>query len=64
MQEGKKERKIEGRTDGQMNKRTNDQTKDRKTDKEKELLNFLVFPESETIFSGTNVPSRNLERKD
>jgi hypothetical protein len=63
-----------------MNEQTIDQTKDRKTDKptererqtdrqtdrqtEKERLNFSVFPESETIFSGTNVPSRNSERKD
>jgi|FrelakmetLWP11LW_1041352.scaffolds.fasta_scaffold165708_2 hypothetical protein len=59
-----------------MNEQTIDQTKDRKTEKptetdrqtdsqtEKERLNFSVFPESETIFSGTNVPSRNSERKD
>jgi hypothetical protein len=56
--EGKKERKTEGLTD----KRTNDRTKDRKIDKEKEMLNFSVFPDSETIFSGTKVLSRNPER--
>jgi hypothetical protein len=46
-----------------MNEQTNDGTKDRKTDKEKEMRNFLVFPESETIFSGTKGSSRNSERK-
>jgi hypothetical protein len=63
MKERKKEGKKERKTEGLTGERTSDRTKDRKTGKEKEMRNFSVFPESETIFSGTKVSSRNSERK-
>ncbi len=63
--EGRREREKDGRTDARTKKQMNEQFNIRQKDRQRKgMLNFSVFPESETIFLGTNVSSQNSERKD